>query len=87
MPTTASEDEVVDAFYANVKPNGTVAALVEWIETYFGGEGLDIVPTELQGFVEEPPFLEEVQEPLFRGWLQIVHSKLCAAAQLSVDLR
>lgn len=73
-PTTASEDEVVDAFYANVKPNGTVASLVEWIETYFGGEGLDIVPTELQGFVEEPPFLEEVQEPLFRGWLQIVHS-------------
>lgn len=72
-PTLASEDVVVDAFYSMVKPNGTVEALIDWIETYFGGEGLDIQPTELTDFIEDPDFLQDISDPILAGWLKIVH--------------
>ena len=85
-PTVVSENEVVDAFYSNVKPNGTVEALIEWIETYFAGEGLDIQPTELTDFIENPGFLDLVEDPILKGWLKIVHCGLLCLVMYLVKL-
>jgi alpha,alpha-trehalase len=74
-PTTASEDEVVNAFYSNVKGNNTVEALVNWIDTYFAGEGLDVLPAEIPNFNEEPGFLGYVDNQYIRGWIKQVHGK------------
>lgn len=73
-PTIAPEEEVLNAFYTQVKPNGTIEALIDWVEQYFGGEGLDIQPTNLTDFVDDPDFLQYVEDPIFQGWLKIVHS-------------
>lgn len=72
-PTLVSEDEVVAAFQNTVLTNGTIEALVAWIDQYFGGEGLDVVPATLEDFVEQPSFLDNIQDPIVKGWLQIVH--------------
>lgn len=75
-PTIASEDEVVNAFYANVASNGTVEALIQWIDTYFAGEGLDVLPADITNFNETPSFLQYVTDEHVRGWIQQVHGRL-----------
>ena len=69
-PTLQSEQVVVNAFQA-VKQNGTVAALIQWIETYFGPEGSDVLAVNLADFQENPPFLPYVKDPILQGWLKI----------------
>jgi len=72
-PTTASESEVVAAFDQLLANNGTIEDLVTFVEQYFGGEGLDVIPATLEDFVEQPEFLQNLADPVLRGWLQIVH--------------
>ena len=74
-PTVASEDEVINAFNTNVKGNNTVEALVDWIDTYFAGEGLDVLPAVIANFNETPSFLDEVQDEHIKGWIQQVHGE------------
>ena len=69
-PTLQSEQVVVNAFQA-VKQNGTVAALINWIDTYFGPEGSDVLAVNLTDFQENPPFLPYVKDPILQGWLKI----------------
>lgn len=71
-PTIASEDVVVAAF-ANVTSANTVEALVNWIDTYFAGEGLDVLPAAIPNFNEDPGFLEYVQDQYIKGWIKQVH--------------
>lgn len=73
-PTVASEDEVVAAF-SNVTSANTIEALVNWIDTYFAGEGLDVLPAEIPNFNEDPGFLDYVQDPYVKGWIKQVHGK------------
>lgn len=73
-PTIASEDIVVAAF-ENVTSANTVEALVNWIDTYFAGEGLDVLPAAIPNFNEDPGFLDYVQDPFIKGWVKQVHGE------------
>lgn len=72
-PTKENESVVVQAFQNNVRGNGTYAALINWLDTYFVGEGLDVVQANLTDFNENPSFLRNVVNPTLQGWLKIVN--------------
>lgn len=83
-PTIASEDTVVAAFQ-NVTSANTIEALVKWIDTYFAGEGLDVLPAEIPNFNEDPGFLDYVEDPFIKGWIKQVHGEQRSRRTLDVS--
>jgi alpha,alpha-trehalase len=38
------------------------------------GEGLELNQIEIEGFVENPAILDNVEDPVLRGWVSVVNS-------------
>ncbi|PWY96834.1 glycoside hydrolase, partial [Testicularia cyperi] len=76
--TSKPESEVLDAFNAlggGNTSNITYEEIINFVEDNFVAEGVELVPADLgDEFVENPEFLEGVDDEVVRDWLKQVHS-------------
>lgn len=79
-PTSRSSEEVVAAFNSiitaagNSTTNVTIQQIVDFVETNFQGEGLELQALTLPNFNENPPFLDNVSDTLIKAFAQTVHT-------------
>ena len=79
-PTSRSSEDVVSTFNSilasagNSTSNITVQQIVDFVDTNFKGEGLELEALALPSFVANPPFLNNVTDPTVRGFAQAVHT-------------
>ncbi|SOV03791.1 related to trehalase precursor [Ustilago sp. UG-2017a] len=76
--TSRPESEVLDNFNklggGNVS-NITYEEIVQFIDDNFVAEGVELVPADLGSeFVQDPEFLQGVEDEVVRDWLKQVHS-------------
>ena len=78
-PTNGSSANVVAAFNAILASSGndtsniTEGQMVQFVNNNFAGEGLELEATSLTGFNSNPPFLDNVTDPLVKGFAQTVN--------------
>ena len=77
-PTNRPADEVVSAFNnistsSSSSSDTTVEEVVDFVQTNFQGEGLELEALALSNFNADPPFLDNVSDPLVKAWAQTVH--------------
>ncbi|KAI0298093.1 glycoside hydrolase [Multifurca ochricompacta] len=73
-PTNSNQQSVLAAFAAINATNATEGAVLSFVDNNFRGEGLELEAQALPSFNANPPFLNNVTDPLLRGFAQIVHS-------------
>ncbi|EGN97904.1 glycoside hydrolase family 37 protein [Serpula lacrymans var. lacrymans S7.3] len=73
-PTKKSSQQVLSDFGAFNVSTVTEGDLVNFVDNDFSGEGLELEGIALQGFNANPPFLNNVSDPLLRSFAQIVNS-------------
>lgn len=79
-PTSRPADDVVSAFNGivttagNSTTNITIQQIVDFVDTNFQGEGLELEALALPNFIENPPFLDNVSDPLIKAFAQTVHT-------------
>lgn len=71
-PTSKSSQEVLSAFQA-ISNNETEGSIVEFVDTNFRGEGLELEAVALTNFNANPAFLNNVSDPLVKAFSQTVH--------------
>lgn len=72
-PTKYSLNETYEAFSKLPRGNTTVGDVVTFVEEYFQGEGLELVPVQIENFTTTPEFLNEVDDVVYKGFSSIVH--------------
>lgn len=72
-PTKYSLNETYAAFGKLPRGNTTVGQVVDFVEDYFQGEGLELVPVQIENFTTTPAFLNEVDDVVYKGFSSIVH--------------
>lgn len=76
--TSKPEADVIAAFQALGDGQGgniTYREIIDFVNENFAAEGVELVPADLgDEFVEEPKFLQDVQDEVVRDWLKQVHS-------------
>jgi alpha,alpha-trehalase len=72
-PTNSDEQSVLAAFAPINSTNATEAAVLKFVDDNFRGEGLELEAQALPNFNPNPPFLNNVADPLLRSFSQIVH--------------
>ncbi|KZT57237.1 glycoside hydrolase family 37 protein, partial [Calocera cornea HHB12733] len=73
-PTIFSPNVTLADFAQLGGMNATVGNLTLFVETDFGGEGLELVPLDLgSNFTASPAFLKGIADPLVKAWAQTVH--------------
>ena len=78
-PTNGSSANVVAAFNAiltaagNATTNITEEDIVTFVDNNFLGEGLELEGADLPNFTDNPPFLDNVTDPLLKGFAQAVN--------------
>ncbi|THH06780.1 hypothetical protein EW145_g3851 [Phellinidium pouzarii] len=78
-PTNASSASVLAAFNGLVASNGNMTSniteqqIVNFVDTNFRGEGLELEAVALPNFNSNPLFLNNVVDPLVKSWTQTVH--------------
>ncbi|KAF5346662.1 hypothetical protein D9758_013212 [Tetrapyrgos nigripes] len=77
-PTNASAQSVLAAFNALGVVNGTNTTvtegqIVDFVDTQFQGEGLELEGLPLDSFNPSPAFIENVTDPLVKAFTQTVH--------------
>lgn len=73
-PTNSSPQSVLTAFAAINSTNTTEGAVLNFVDTNFRGEGLELEGQALLNFNANPPFLNNVADPLLRAFSQVVHT-------------
>ena len=78
-PTNVSSATVLANFNTLVSEAGnntsniTEQDMVDFVDTNFRGEGLELEAMALQNFNPNPPFLNNVTDPLLKAFSQTVH--------------
>lgn len=75
-PTKYSLNETYFAFSQLVQGkqgNVTVGDVVQFVEGYFQGEGLELVPAQIENFTASPAFLDDVDDVVYKGFASVVH--------------
>ncbi|KAI0763541.1 glycoside hydrolase [Trametes elegans] len=73
-PTSKSSQQVLSDFEKiNNSSSVTEGAIVDFLDNDFRGEGLELEPVALASFNPEPAFLNNVSDPLVKGFSQTVH--------------
>ncbi|KAH8982054.1 glycoside hydrolase family 37 protein, partial [Lactarius hatsudake] len=72
-PTNSSSQSVLTAFAPINSTNTTEGAVLDFVDSNFRGEGLELEAQALPNFNANPPFLNNVVDPLLRAFSQIVH--------------
>lgn len=72
-PTKYSLNETYEAFSKLPRGNTTVGDVVTFVEDYFQGEGLELVPVQIENFTTTPDFLDNVDDVVYKGFSSIVH--------------
>jgi len=62
------------AAFAALPPNLTVGDIESFVNQYFKGEGLELEQVALEGFNATPSILDNISDPLYKGWVGIVNS-------------
>ncbi|KAF8272594.1 glycoside hydrolase [Lactarius quietus] len=73
-PTNSSPQSVLTAFAPINTTNTTEGAVLNFVDTNFRGEGLELEAQTLPNFKANPPFLNNVTDPLLRAFAQVVHT-------------
>jgi alpha,alpha-trehalase len=73
-PTNSSPQSVLTAFAPLNSTNTTEGAVLNFVDSNFRGEGLELEAEALPNFNANPPFLNNVADPLLRAFAQVVHS-------------
>ncbi|KAF8993496.1 glycoside hydrolase family 37 protein [Cyathus striatus] len=72
-PTSKSPQDVL-AQFKNISSNDvTYDEIINFVENFFAGEGLELEALALPNFVQTPSFLGNVSDPLLKAWSQTVH--------------
>jgi len=84
-PARYPTDQIVSAFN-NITSNGTYTygQIEAFVEENFLGEGLNIEAATIPNFNPNPAFLQNISDPVVRGWLQIVHGYWASLARNNV---
>ncbi|KAH9040254.1 glycoside hydrolase family 37 protein [Lactarius hengduanensis] len=72
-PTNSSSQSVLTAFAPINSTNTTEGAVLDFVDSNFRGEGLELEAQALPNFNANPPFLNNVADPLLRAFSQVVH--------------
>ena len=74
-PTNGSSASIVSAFnaLANSSSNLTEQQLLSFVDTNFLGEGLELEAVAISNFNTDPPFLQNVSDPLVRAFAKTVN--------------
>ncbi|KIY65017.1 glycoside hydrolase family 37 protein [Cylindrobasidium torrendii FP15055 ss-10] len=70
-PTSKNASSVLADFDQLQSP--TVGDVANFVSANFSGEGLELQALTLENFNENPPFLDNVTDPVLRAWSQTVH--------------
>jgi alpha,alpha-trehalase len=73
QPTTGTLNETLAAFAA-LPSNVTVGEIETFVNQYFKGEGLELEQVALEGFNATPAILDNISDPLYKGWVGVVNS-------------
>ncbi|KAF9265183.1 trehalase [Marasmius fiardii PR-910] len=71
-PTVGTERQVLDALNA-LGQNPTVGQYQNFVNTNFKGEGLELEAVVLSDFETDPPFLNNVTDPVVKAFSKTVH--------------
>jgi Trehalase. len=71
-PTSKSSKEVL-ADFNNITSNSTEGQVVNFVNTDFRGEGLELQALSLAKFNPDPAFLKNISDPVLKAWSKIVH--------------
>jgi len=72
-PTSKTAQEVL-ATFQNLSSTPTVGQVVDFVNTNFKGEGLELEALALPNFKPNPAFLKNVTDPIVEAFSQTVHS-------------
>jgi len=73
-PTNSDEQSILAAFSPVNSTNATEGAVLDFVDNNFRGEGLELEAQALPNFNANPPFLNNMTDPLLRSFAQIVHT-------------
>ncbi|KAH9987249.1 glycoside hydrolase family 37 protein [Russula vinacea] len=73
-PTVSDQQSVLAAFAPINSTNATEGSVLEFVDNNFRGEGFELEAEALSNFDADPPFLNNVKDPLPRAFAQVVHS-------------
>ncbi|CAG8710030.1 1465_t:CDS:2, partial [Acaulospora morrowiae] len=73
MPTLKPLEEVIAAF-SRIPQNASRDTLLDFISTYFGSEGQELVPATLDHFPYHPSFLQKIRSPILYEFAIRVHN-------------
>lgn len=71
-PTSKSSQEVL-ADFKNISTSTTYGEVVNFVETDFKGEGLELEALALTNFKADPAFLNNVSQPIVKAFSKTVH--------------
>jgi alpha,alpha-trehalase len=72
-PTNSSQQSVLAAFAPINSSAATEGDVLNFVDENFRGEGLELEAKALSNFNSDPPFLNNVTDPLLRAFAQTVH--------------
>ena len=85
-PARYPTEQILAAFQnLTQSSNFTTAALVDFVDSNFLGEGLDIEPATIPDFSESPAFLSNVSDAVYAGWLKQVNGYWSQLARQNVQ--
>lgn len=61
------------AAFRNITNDTTYGQIIDFVEQNFGGEGRELEALTVPDFDPNPPFLQNVTNPLVQAWSKIVH--------------
>jgi len=73
-PTNSDEQSILAAFAPINSTNATEGAVLNFVVNNFRGEGLELEAQALPNFNANPPFLNNVTDPVLRSFSRIVHA-------------
>ena len=72
-PTSKTSKDVLAAFDAISNSTGTEGDILNFVDSNFRGEGLELEAVSLANFTSTPAFLSNVSDPLVKAFSQTVH--------------
>lgn len=72
-PTLKTLNETYAAFAQLGSGNLTIAAIEQFVEQNFKGEGLELEQIPIEGFNATPALLDGINDPIYKGWVSVVN--------------
>lgn len=72
-PTSKSSQQVLADFNSFNLSTVTESGMMNFVDTDFLGEGLELEAVALPNFISSPAFLNNVTDPLLKAFAQVVH--------------